>query len=245
MAGHRMASDDDRLSRIDTHWSKVLRAHAASDVDAREARQGLLSRYGGAVYRYLLAAVRDRETADDLFQEFSLQFLRGDFRRADPSKGRFRAFLKTALYHLIVDHQRQQRRAWQVKPLAQEIAADEEQVADQFTVAWRQELLARTWEGLKQRRNGDIYYDVLQLRVRQPLLSVRELAERLSRHRDQERPLNEGALRVLLHRARRTFALLLVEEIAGTLETANRGELEDELIELDLLAYCRPALDGR
>lgn len=240
-----MASDDDRLSRIDTHWSKVLRAHANSDADARQARQGLLSRYGGAVYRYLRAAVRDRETADDLFQDFSLQFLRGDFRRADPSKGRFRSFLKTALYHLIVDHQRKQRRAFRVQPLADQVAADDQHVADQFTLAWRQELLARTWEGLKQRRNGDIYYDVLQLRVRQPQLSVRELAERLSRHREREHPLNEGALRVLLHRARRTFALLLVEEIADTLETADRGELENELIELDLLAYCRPALDAR
>ena len=44
-----------------------------------------------------------------LAQEFALRFLRGDFRNADPGKGRFRDFLKRAVYHLMIDHHRARR----------------------------------------------------------------------------------------------------------------------------------------
>ena len=38
--------------------------------------------YQGAAYRYLTAAVGDPDVAAELFQEFAVRFLRGDFRRA-------------------------------------------------------------------------------------------------------------------------------------------------------------------
>ena len=63
----------------------------------------LVLRYGGAVHRYLLASLRDVDAADELAQEFALRFLRGDFKNADPGKGRFRDFLKRAVYRLMVD----------------------------------------------------------------------------------------------------------------------------------------------
>jgi DNA-directed RNA polymerase specialized sigma24 family protein len=70
------------------------------------AQGQLLDRYGGAVRRYFLGALHDADAADELFQEFALRFVRGDFRRADPERGRFRDFL----YHMIVDHQKRRRR---------------------------------------------------------------------------------------------------------------------------------------
>src|SRR5260370_16186931 len=97
------------LGDIATHWSVVRQAHQGSGVAVDRARQELMERYSGAVYRYLLGALRDRHAADDLFQEFALRFLRGDFRNADPERGRFRNFVKTALYHLIVDYQNRRR----------------------------------------------------------------------------------------------------------------------------------------
>ena len=48
----------------------------------------------------------DADLADEMFQEFALRLVRGDFRNADAARGRFRFFLKTALYHLVVDAQR-------------------------------------------------------------------------------------------------------------------------------------------
>src|SRR5437660_8169131 len=107
---------DQRLSRIATLWTVVFRAHEGGADAAQEARNRLMLRYSGAVYRYLLGAVRDPETAGDLCQEFAVRFLRGDFRRADPRRGRFRDYVKAALVNLVNDHHR--ARQARPRPLA-------------------------------------------------------------------------------------------------------------------------------
>jgi DNA-directed RNA polymerase specialized sigma24 family protein len=116
---------DPRLSRISTLWTLVARAHADPADDHVRAQRVLMERYAGAVHRYLLGALRDPDAADDPFQEFCLRFLRGDFRRADPAKGRFRDFVKSAVFHLVVDHQRQRQR--QPRPLAARANASKSQ----------------------------------------------------------------------------------------------------------------------
>src|SRR4051794_16668614 len=100
----------DRLSQITTSWSLLLQAHSGPADDTTAAQQRLFERYSGAVYRYLLAAVRDPNVADELGQELALRIVRGDFQRASPERGRFRNYLKRALFHLIVDYQRAQKR---------------------------------------------------------------------------------------------------------------------------------------
>ena len=55
-----------RLSEISTHWTEVIQAHQASTTTAGRARSALLQRYGSAVYRYLLGALRDADAAEDL-----------------------------------------------------------------------------------------------------------------------------------------------------------------------------------
>src|SRR5437868_15369064 len=100
-----------RLSRIDTLWTMLLRAHGGEPGAVQDAQCKLLERYRGAVYRYLLGAVRDADAAEELAQEFALRFVRGDFRRASPDRGRFRSYLKTALIHLVTDYHRARQRA--------------------------------------------------------------------------------------------------------------------------------------
>ena len=56
-----------------------------------------------------VAALRDPESAAELDQEFALRFIRGDFHRADPSRGRFRDFVKQALRNLMIDYLRRQK----------------------------------------------------------------------------------------------------------------------------------------
>jgi DNA-directed RNA polymerase specialized sigma24 family protein len=68
------------------------------------ARRQLLLRYGRAVHRYLLGALRDADAADELSQESALRFLRGGLRGADSQRGRFRTFLKGVLCHLVADY---------------------------------------------------------------------------------------------------------------------------------------------
>src|SRR4051812_1666571 len=98
-----------RLNNISTVWSLVLQAHQGPPDATAVARQALVERYLGAVYRYLLGAVRNPDTADELCQEFCLRFVRGDFRNADPARGRFRDLIKTALINLVINHQKRKR----------------------------------------------------------------------------------------------------------------------------------------
>jgi RNA polymerase sigma factor (sigma-70 family) len=242
--------DDSHLSRIQTAWSMVRRAHG-DHTAVQSAQQTLLDRYGGAVRRYALAALRDEDGADDVFQEFALRFVRGDFGKADPQRGRFRAFVKTIVYRLIVDYQRRRKKRLREGPMHSNIAEpvlerDEVPMDDAaFRTSWRDEVLARCWLKLadEEQRTGKPHHTVLRYRVDHPDLHSPELAAGLSEKLGK--PTAAGAARVLLHRAREAFAELLLDEVMDSLADGSLAEAEDELIELDLLEYCRPALDRR
>src|SRR5262245_6310432 len=131
---------DNRLSRITTLWSLVQRAHATPGDAAAAARHELLERYCGAVYRYLLGALRNEDAAQEVFQEFALRFVRGDLHRADPARGRFRDYLKTAVIHLVYDFRRAQHNRPQPLPLnlaSSQPAEPEDEAA--FVQTWRDE----------------------------------------------------------------------------------------------------------
>jgi RNA polymerase sigma-70 factor (ECF subfamily) len=100
-----MAHEDlnQRLSRISTLWSVVCMAHRSGQEEAAAAQERLLGLYGGAIRRYLRAAVRDEDAAEELFQEFAVRFLQGRLRRADPQRGRFRDFVKGVLVHMVAE----------------------------------------------------------------------------------------------------------------------------------------------
>jgi RNA polymerase sigma-70 factor (ECF subfamily) len=239
-------SADQRLSRINTLWTVVHQAAQGPAADASAARGQLLRRYGKAVHRYLLAAVHDPEAARDLAQDFAVRFLAGGFAQADAHRGRFRDFLKGVLSHLIADHYRQRPRH---QPLPRDgrgaaIPAQAPHDPDaQFLDTWREQLLARTWEGLAQvqHETGRQYASVLLLRVTKPGLRSTQMAEQLTA--ELGRPLTADAVRQLLHRARDCFADLLLDEVRQTLQDPTRQELERELADLHLLDYCRPALE--
>jgi RNA polymerase sigma-70 factor (ECF subfamily) len=238
---------DCRLSQLATLWSVVCQAHQGPEDAMRVARQRLLERYGGAVRRYLLGALREPDAADELFQEFALRFLRGDFRRADPERGRFRNFLKTSLFRLVVYYRRRQHK--QPLPLRSDFfepaVTDPEPVdcCDQeFLRSWRDELLARAWAALErvQEKTGQPYHVVLRFRAEHPNTTSPEMAERLTA--TLGRPLTSAGVRQLLHRARERFADTLLAEVAQSLTRPTAEYIEQELMELGLLDYCRPAL---
>jgi RNA polymerase sigma-70 factor (ECF subfamily) len=234
------------LSQISTMWTMLLQAHQGSEDEAAAARQLLMVRYCGAVYRYLLGALRNPEVAEDLTQEFALRFVQGRFGKADRTQGRFRNYVKTALFHLVDDWRKGQLKGPRVVALQGDEpvpASDESAASDQaFRDSWRQELLARTWEALQQQQNetGQPFYEVLHLRAEQPDLTSPQLAEQLSTRLG--RPFSAAGVRQLLHRARERFAELLVEETRRSLEGADSDQLHEELADLNLLKYCQGAL---
>jgi RNA polymerase sigma-70 factor (ECF subfamily) len=209
----------------------------------------MLLRYYGAVYRYLLGMLREPQTAEELTQEFAVRFLRGDFKKADPGRGRFRDFLKTALRHLVIDTWRRRGQEPAALPPgamveAPAAPAELEMLDAEFLNRWREELLGQTWEALRvvEEETGQPFNMVLHWKAAEPGLSAAETADRLGSARG--RPYSEPAARKLLQRARRHFAALLVEEVTRSLPGCTRAELEQELLDLDLLPYCQGALNS-
>jgi RNA polymerase sigma-70 factor (ECF subfamily) len=241
---------NSRLSRIDTLWTMLGDAHAATRTRAGEAQLALIQRYQGAAYRYLLGAVRNPDVADELFQEFALRVVGGAFHRADPGRGRFRDYLKTSLIRLVIDHQNRQRK--QPRPLDLAVAepAAPEDPADsdeKFVESWREDLLARAWRVLEKAEGegGQPYYSVLRFRADNLGASSAEMAARLTEQLHPPSPYTETGIRKTLQRARGVFADALIEEVAQSLDHPTHDELEEELIELGLLPYCRSALEQR
>jgi DNA-directed RNA polymerase specialized sigma24 family protein len=238
------------LSGIETHWTAVFQAHQGTPAEADAAQAALVQRYGGAVHRYLLASLRDIEAADDLAQEFAMRLLRGDFKNADPGKGRFRDFLKRAVYHLMVDYHR--ARKVRPAPLAEDVALPastddswDRNLDREFIECWREQLMAQAWTALERRqeRTGQPFADVLRLRVSNPEVRSPALAEQLSELLG--RPVTSGWIRLNLHRAREMFVESLLGEVERSLGNPPRERLEEELIELGHLEHCRSALERR
>jgi len=232
------------LSEIATHWTMLRQAHGGTAHEAAAARQALMERYCGAVFRYLLRRVRDASVAEDLTQEFALRFIQGRFERADRERGRFRDYVRGALFRLVQDHYREQARG--LRPVALEhdpAGHDEQAAADQaFRESWRQELLARAWRALEQEA-GQPFYAVLRLRADQPELTGGQMAEMLTARLGRD--ISPANLRQLLHRARERFAELLLDDIRQSLEDAPTERVAEELAELNLLKYCKDALAKR
>jgi RNA polymerase sigma-70 factor (ECF subfamily) len=246
MNEHDQAS---RISRITTIWTMVQQAHQGAADEVTEAQQALLERYSEAIYRYLLAALREPDAADEVFQEFALRFVRGYFRNADPERGRFRDFVKKSLYHLILDHRKkagsQPRQFGEDHQDPAVVDSDLHALDEEFAQRWREELLTRTWEALArhQEKTGQPFHSVLTLRAGNPQHPASALAESLSS--ELGRPITEVGVRQLLHRAREKFADLLLDEVACSLQTTAQDQLEDELVALNLLSYCRTAFERR
>jgi RNA polymerase sigma factor (sigma-70 family) len=238
-----MGVDDweQRLSRISTKWTLMFQAHQAGDHETA-ARAEIIERYTGAVYRYLLGAVGDAHAAEELAQEFALRFLRGDFHRARPERGRFRNYLKSALVNLVNDHHRKRQAAPGPLPADTPDRMDAASDAEaNFAASWREEVLERTWQTLAEA--NPTYHAVLLLHVQRPDLASPQMADVIAA--EVGKPMNAPLVRKTLQRAQEKFAKLLVDEVNTTLEMPLEDDLRLELEELDLLRYCRSVLKRR
>lgn len=232
------------LSEIDTRWSLVARAHQGHGEAATSARCELMVRYAGAVHQYLLRVAQDPEVAADLAQEFALRFLRGDFHRADPRRGRFRNYVKSAVLNLLADFRRRQKH-WP-RPLPGDgeglsVACAGRPAADpEFLDCWRDEILNHAWARLARHedRTGQPFFTVLGFRAGHPALRSPEMAGRLTEI--LKKPVTAGWVRQTLRRARERFVEFVQDEVAHTLGDPSGEERDEELRDLGLWSYCRP-----
>lgn len=246
-------SDEHRLSHINTLWSVVLRAHGDDTVECKSAQEQLLERYGFAVRRYLGAALRDEAAVDEVFQEFALAFVRGDYYRVSPECGKFRNFLKTIMFRLVADYRKGFYRPDKAVGAEDQLGNQPDipessplaENDDRFVAVWRESLLGRAWAKLEsfEAESKKPYFAVLRLRAEFPDLKSDKLAERLSSKLNK--PVSRSNARVLIHRAREKFANLLLDEIIPSMDEPTYDRQEEELIELGLIEYCRPVLLSR
>lgn len=243
-----MQTREQRLSRINTCWEQIRDAQDDGQPDAgRAALWQLLERYGGAVERYLIGALRDEEAATELAQEFAVEFLKGAFGGANPERGRFRDFVKGILQHLIANHFRKaNKRPGRLPTEFAEPAAGGPSVGaidESFVACWREELLGRAWQGLAdlEARTNQPYHTVLKHKADHADESSEAMAAAMSARLGK--PLSAPAVRKALQRAREKFADLLLADLAASLRNPGPDALEQELIDLRLYEYCRPALE--
>jgi RNA polymerase sigma factor (sigma-70 family) len=206
------------------------------------AQTRLLEHYGEAVHRYLLRALGDPSAADDLTQEFALSLVRGKFHRANPVHGRFRNYVKTVLFHLVSSYRKRQQKVPRVlaqdNPAMADLASPPDSASSEFDEHWRETLLARAWRNLAETKPA--YHAVLQVRASNPNLSSSEMAEHLTAQLGKR--FTAESVRQNLRRARAAFAEFLVEEVAQSLDSPSKEQVEQELADLKLLACCRSVL---
>jgi RNA polymerase sigma-70 factor (ECF subfamily) len=219
-----------------TRWTLVV---AASDPKRKEFRSALASlceNYWYPLYAYLRRRGYPADQAQDLTQEFFIRVLEGRYLdRADPEKGRFRAFLLTSLKFFVADEEdrnrAQKRGGGALLPLEfscgeeryQREPAHDETPERIFERRWALSVLDRVVEKLRDEfvRHGRAeHFERLKVfllgRSDAPYVA---LAHELN--------TSEGALKVAIHRLRKRYRELFRQEIADTV--ADTAEVESEL----------------
>jgi RNA polymerase sigma-70 factor (ECF subfamily) len=242
--------NDQHLSHIETIRHLMDEAKGA-DTQAVGARQQLVLLYYGAAYRYILGCLRDPEAAQDLAQQFAIRLMQGDYiKSANPDKGRFRDYLKRSLQNAVTDHLRKGKGPMTLPEdsgaFARSKDEDESPQSDRvFLESVREELVSCTWKSLGQyqQETSTPYESVLRIKTEHPQLRSQQIAQQLSQQ--QGKTYSESGVRQILHRAREKFGELLVDNVERALQTSDREALEELLVDLKLLEFCKPALAKR
>lgn len=221
-----------------THWSVVLSAREKDSPQSAAALETLCRAYWYPLYAYVRRQGRNPEDAQDLTQSFFARLLEKDYlQSAAREKGRFRTFLLVALKRFLAnewDRARAHKRGGdQVHvPLDTELAEQRYQVepsegttADKvYERRWALTLLDQTMARLRQEfaetdRQDEFAQFKVFLTAEKGAIGYGEIAAKTG--------LNEGAVRVAVHRLRRRFRELFREEIAHTV--ARPEDIDEEV----------------
>jgi RNA polymerase sigma factor (sigma-70 family) len=228
-----------RLEAIGTRWSLVQQAHTATgNREATAARQALVLRYAKAIRRYVGGIVRQSDDADELAQDVVMRLMKGDFAGADPTRGRFRDLLKTAVRNMVHNHwDKSNRRKTKDAELD---TIGKEEVDPAWDNEWQMQVLELAWAGLKEfekKNPTNPAHTLLKLRAANPEDTSEELAQRLSKA--TKTTIRADACRQMLRRARLRFAEILVTELGVGLADPSPARVAEELAALGLLEYVK------
>lgn len=235
-----------------TQWSLVIAAGQQASPASRQALSELCRKYWLPLYGYVRRRVSDLHEAQDLTQEFFCRVLdRNLFATARPERGRFRAFLLTALKHFLANEREKSqalKRGGGQVPFALDFADGESRfsrlaVSDdsperQFDRQWAAALLDQVLARLRaefrdagQERQFEQLKAFLAGGHDQPDGYV-QAAESLG--------MTAEAVRVAVYRLRKRYRELLRHEIAQTV--ARPADVENEIRDLfRILSHSSPA----
>ncbi len=222
---------------VTTRWTRVLQARGDS-TEAKAALSDLCAAYYAPVFAFVRRSAPDEDSARDLTQEFFARLLaRGGIATVDPQRGRFRSFLLGAVKHFLADmraHDRRLKRgAGQAvesldagtgtqpgleAPDATAAAPDRE-----FDHKWALTLLDRAFTVMAQEykeagKSGQFEALKPWLTGDGENVSQAEAARQLD--------MNEGAVKVAIHRLRRRFREVIKTEISQTVKDHAEIDLE-------------------
>ena len=239
-----MASSDTETPRapagcfLTTHWSVVLTAGSSDTSHAQGALEKLCRGYWYPLYAYARRRGHSVEDAQDLTQEFFARVLERQWlARADQAKGRFRTFLLTAMERFLANEWHKVRAlkrggGQHIIPIQFDTAetrygvepVDTQTPEQAFEYRWALTLLEEVVSQLEAefyaRDHADLFTTLKPClvgdRAAQPYT---ELAAKLG--------MEEGAIKVAVHRLRQRYRELLRAEIANTV--ASPGEVDAEM----------------
>jgi len=225
-----------------TRWSLVVCAQGVSggladgSTHARAALAQLCELYWYPLYAFVRRQGHQPHDAQDLTQEFFARLLTQDWlANVQQERGRFRSWLLAAIKHFLAnewDRLRAQKRGGQTNVLSineaiaegryQNEPADSETAERLFDRQWALTLLERVLSRLRQEfadEGKNAQFEVLKETLTGESRPYAEIAASLQ--------MNEGAVKVAVHRLRERYRTLIRSEVAQTVATP--GETETEL----------------
>lgn len=233
---HAPASGGDHFAT--TRWTIVLSAGHKSSPNSDRALAELCQTYWYPLYAYVRRQGHTQEDAEDLTQAFFERFLAKNYLDGlAAERGRFRAFLLASLKHFLAnewDRSQRQKRGGGAEHLSLNWQdADQRYHLDPPDPTNPEQLFDREWalamlDSVITRLAGEYVvagkaalFDQAKgfLTLDAATIPYAEAARELG--------LNEGALRVTVHRLRKRYRELLRDQIAQTL--ADPRLVEEEL----------------
>jgi RNA polymerase sigma factor (sigma-70 family) len=214
-----------------TQWSVVVSA-GGEGTSAHDALAALCRIYRPPVLAYVRARVGDSEDAEDLTQAFFAYLLeRRLAARADPERGRFRAFLLTSLKHFLASERERAgtlRRGGgmlvlpssALERLASEDAGPEQAFEREWARTVLREAMVRLEREVRSAGRAELFTHLRPYLVENPDDGEYEaLAQALS--------LRPNTIAVAVHRLRTRLRELVREVVADT--SGEGADIESEL----------------
>ncbi|MBI3416304.1 MAG: sigma-70 family RNA polymerase sigma factor [Verrucomicrobia bacterium] len=212
-----------------TRWTVVLHAGRKSSPQSDHALGELCQTYWYPLYAYVRRQGHTKEDSEDLVQAFFEKFLEKNYLEGlSAERGKFRAFLLASLKHFLAnewDKSQRQKRGGGVQHLSLDWqSADERFHLDPpdpsspdkiFDREWALALLERVVIRLRDECAAEGKAKLFEhakgyLMVGEKMIPYADAARQLG--------LDEGAVRVAVHRLRKRYRELLRDEIAQTLD---------------------------